>query len=150
VNLDAEQALFDACLAADGERREELLAACGDAALAARVRKLLTIHDADAPALEASLESLSPLAMPRQIGPYKVLQRLGEGAMGEVFLAEQREPVRRQVAIKVIKFGLSTRDVIARFELERQALAVLAHPNIARILDAGSTNDGRPSGRSTN
>jgi eukaryotic-like serine/threonine-protein kinase len=144
VNLDAEQALFDACLAADGERREELLAACGDAALAARVRRLLAIHDADAPALEASLESLSPLAMPRQIGPYKVLQRLGEGAMGEVFLAEQREPVRRQVAIKVIKFGLSTRDVIARFELERQALAMLAHPNIARILDAGSTNDGRP------
>jgi tetratricopeptide (TPR) repeat protein len=82
--------------------------------------------------------------MPRQIGPYAVLQRLGEGAMGEVFLAEQREPVQRRVAIKVIKFGLSTRDVIARFELERQALAMLAHPNIARILDAGSTNDGRP------
>ena len=144
MSLDAEQALFDACLAADSERREELLAASGDAALAARVRRLLAIHDSDAPAIEASLESLSPLAMPRQVGPYVVLRRLGEGAMGEVFLAEQREPVRRQVAIKVIKFGLSTRDVIARFDLERQALAMLAHPNIARILDGGTTTDGRP------
>jgi serine/threonine protein kinase/tetratricopeptide (TPR) repeat protein len=144
VSLDAEQALFDACLAADAKRREELLSGSGDATLAARVRRLLAIHDGDAAALDASLESLSPLAMPRQIGPYRVLERLGEGAMGEVFLAEQSEPVRRRVAIKVIKFGLSTRDVIARFELERQALAMLAHPNIARILDAGSTNDGRP------
>ena len=144
MNVEAEQALFDACLAADTERREHLLAACGDAALGARVRRLLAIHDRSASALEAGFESLSPLAMPRRVGPYRVLGRLGEGAMGEVFLAEQLEPVRRRVAVKVIKFGLSTRDVIARFELERQALAMLAHPNIARILDAGSTDDGRP------
>lgn len=144
MNLDAEQALFDACLQSDSERREHLLAACGDSMLAARVRRLLAIHDHAPSAIEARLAGMSPLAMPRQIGPYTVLERLGDGAMGEVFLAEQREPVRRRVAIKVIKFGLSTRDVIARFELERQALAMLAHPNIARILDAGSTNDGRP------
>ena len=144
MSLDVEQALFDACVAADADQREALLAGCGDAALAARVRRLLSIHDGGPSPLDASLESLSPLAMPRSIGPYAVIGRLGEGAMGEVFLAEQREPVRRRVAIKVIKFGLSTRDVIARFELERQALAMLAHPNIARILDAGTTNDGRP------
>jgi serine/threonine protein kinase len=82
--------------------------------------------------------------MPRRIGPYRVLERIGEGAMGDVYLVEQLEPVRRRVAVKVIKYGLSTRDVIARFELERQALAVLTHPNIARILDAGTTDDGRP------
>jgi tetratricopeptide (TPR) repeat protein len=144
VNIEAEQALFDACLAAHLERREQLLAACGDAALATRVRRLIAIHDGSASALEAGLESLSPFAMPRNVGPYRVLGRLGEGAMGEVFLAEQLEPVRRRVAVKIIKFGLSTRDVIARFELERQALTMLAHPNIARILDAGSTDDGRP------
>ena len=144
MSLDAEQALFDACLSADAWRREELLTACGDAALVARVRRLLVLHDGGSSALDAGLEALSPLAMPRQIGPYVVIGRLGEGAMGEVYLAEQREPVRRRVALKVIKFGLGTRDVIARFELERQALAMLAHPNIARILDAGSTNDGRP------
>ncbi len=144
MNFDAEQALFEACRQADTERREELLAASGDAALAARVRRLLAIDDRGPSALDAGLETLSPLAMPRQIGPYAIIGRLGEGAMGEVFLAEQREPVRRRVAIKVIKFGLSTRDVIARFELERQALAMLAHPGVARILDAGSTQDGRP------
>ncbi len=144
MNVDAEQALFDACLAADAGRRDELLSGCGDAALAARVRRLLAIHDGGSPALDAGLEALSPFAMPQRIGPYAIIGRLGEGAMGEVFLAEQREPVRRRVALKVIKFGLSTRDVIARFELERQALAMLAHPNVARILDAGSTNDGRP------
>ncbi|MGH8203288.1 MAG: protein kinase domain-containing protein, partial [Steroidobacteraceae bacterium] len=144
MNLDAEQALFDACLQADAKRREELIAACGNAALAARVRRLLEIHDRGPSALDARLESLSPLAMPGRIGPYTVIRRLGEGAMGDVYLAEQHEPVRRRVAIKVIKFGLSTREVIARFELERRALAMLAHPNIARILDAGSTEDGRP------
>jgi serine/threonine-protein kinase len=144
LNLEAEQALFDACLAADGDRRRELLAACGDAALAARVARLLAIHDLSAPALEARLETLSPFVMPRRIGPYRVIERIGEGAMGDVYLVEQLEPVRRRLAVKVIKHGLGTRDVIARFELERQSLTVLAHPNIARIIDAGTTDDGRP------
>ena len=144
MSLDAEQALFDACRDADAERREALLAASGDPALAERVRRLLAIDDRGASAIDARLETLSPLAMPRRIGPYAIVGRIGDGAMGEVFLAEQQQPVRRRVAVKVIKFGLSTREVLARFDLERQALAMLAHPNIARIVDAGSTDDGRP------
>ena len=79
-----------------------------------------------------------------RIGPYKLLQVIGEGGFGVVFLAEQETPVRRRVALKVIKLGMDTRQVIARFEAERQALAMMDHPNIAHVLDAGSTDSGRP------
>ena len=79
-----------------------------------------------------------------QIGPYKILQAIGEGGFGSVFMAEQREPVKRRVALKIIKLGMDTRQVIARFEAERQALAMMDHPNIARVLDAGATDSGRP------
>jgi WD40 repeat protein/serine/threonine protein kinase len=79
-----------------------------------------------------------------RIGPYKLLERLGEGGFGVVFLAEQHQPVRRRVALKIIKLGMDTRQVIARFEAERQALALMDHPNIARVLDAGATPTGRP------
>ncbi|HET6575570.1 MAG TPA: serine/threonine-protein kinase, partial [Fimbriiglobus sp.] len=78
------------------------------------------------------------------IGPYKLLEVLGEGGMGVVFVAEQTEPVRRRVALKVIKPGMDTREVVARFEAERQALALMDHPNIAKVLDAGATEQGRP------
>jgi eukaryotic-like serine/threonine-protein kinase len=78
------------------------------------------------------------------IGPYKLLQQIGEGGMGVVFLAEQQRPVRRQLALKVIKTGMDTRQVVARFEAERQALALMDHPNIAKVLDAGVTDAGRP------
>jgi len=78
------------------------------------------------------------------IGRYKLLQRIGEGGFGSVWMAEQREPVRRRVALKIIKLGMDTRQVIARFEAERQALAMMDHPNIAKVLDAGSTDTGRP------
>ena len=78
------------------------------------------------------------------IGPYKLLEQVGEGGMGVVFVAEQTEPIRRRVALKVIKPGMDTRQVIARFEAERQALAMMDHPNIARVLDAGTTEAGRP------
>ena len=78
------------------------------------------------------------------IGPYRVLETLGEGGMGVVFLAEQKEPIRRRVALKVIKLGMDSREVVARFEAERQALAMLNHPNIAKVLDAGTTPNGRP------
>jgi len=78
------------------------------------------------------------------IGPYKLLQTLGEGGFGVVYMAEQKAPVRRRVALKVIKLGMDTRQVIARFEAERQALALMDHPNIARVLDAGATQTGRP------
>jgi hypothetical protein len=79
-----------------------------------------------------------------KIGPYKLLQKLGEGGCGVVYLAEQEKPVRRRVALKVIKLGMDTKNVIARFEAERQALALMDHPNIARVLDAGATETGRP------
>jgi eukaryotic-like serine/threonine-protein kinase len=78
------------------------------------------------------------------IGPYRLMEQIGEGGMGLVFVAEQSEPVRRKVAVKVIKPGLDTREVIARFEAERQALALMDHPNIARLLDGGTTDSGRP------
>jgi eukaryotic-like serine/threonine-protein kinase len=78
------------------------------------------------------------------IGPYKLLQKIGEGGFGVVWMAEQQEPVRRRVALKVIKSGMDTREVIARFEAERQALALMDHPNIARVFDAGATDTGRP------
>lgn len=81
---------------------------------------------------------------PETIGPYRILQLLGEGGMGLVYVAEQTEPIRRRVALKVIKAGMDTRQVVARFEAERQALAVMDHPNIARVLDGGETAEGRP------
>jgi serine/threonine protein kinase len=84
------------------------------------------------------------LGHPEQIGPYRILECIGEGGMGIIYKAEQRQPVRRVVALKVIKLGMDTREVIARFDVERQALAMLSHPNVARVLDAGMTETGRP------
>ena len=78
------------------------------------------------------------------IGRYKLLQEIGEGGFGVVFMAEQREPVRRKVALKIIKPGMDTRQVIGRFEAERQALAMMDHPNIAHVFDGGATESGRP------
>src|SRR5437867_291141 len=80
----------------------------------------------------------------QRVGPYRLLQRLGEGGMGEVWLAEQNEPVRRRVALKIIKQGMDTKQVVARFEAERQALAVMDHPLVAKVFDAGTTPEGRP------
>lgn len=81
---------------------------------------------------------------PETIGPYRILEQLGEGGMGTVYLAEQEKPLRRRVALKLIKLGMDTRGVIARFEAERQALALMNHPNVARAIDGGATPDGRP------
>ena len=78
------------------------------------------------------------------IGRYKLLEKIGEGGCGVVYLAGQTEPIRRQVALKVVKLGMDTRQVIARFEAERQALALMDHPNIAKVLDAGASDTGRP------
>src|SRR5690349_7816356 len=78
------------------------------------------------------------------IGRYRLVQKIGEGGMGEVWLAEQKEPVRRRVALKLVKAGMNTREVIARFESERQALALMDHPAIAKVFDAGSTPQGAP------
>src|SRR5712691_11331734 len=78
------------------------------------------------------------------IGPYTLLEQIGQGGFGVVFVAEHEHPVRRRVALKVIKLGMDTRDVVARFEAERQALALMDHPNIARVFDGGATATGRP------
>ncbi|MBC7771954.1 MAG: serine/threonine protein kinase, partial [Pyrinomonadaceae bacterium] len=79
-----------------------------------------------------------------RIGNYKILERIGEGGFGIVYMAEQERPVRRRVALKIIKLGMDTRQVVARFEAERQALALMDHPNIAKVFDAGATETGRP------
>ncbi|HEX9048732.1 MAG TPA: serine/threonine-protein kinase [Verrucomicrobiae bacterium] len=130
----------------------------GDSALRQRVDRLLAAH-AQSQAFfddcrramstpevgEAGLETLSAdEELGRCIGPYKILQRIGEGGCGVVYMAEQERPVRRRVALKIIKLGMDTKNVIARFEAERQALAMMDHPNIARVLDAGATDAGRP------
>src|SRR5690349_10302142 len=78
------------------------------------------------------------------IDRYKLLEQIGEGGMGAVWMAEQREPVKRRVALKIIKLGMDTRQIVARFEAERQALALMDHANIARVFDAGATDAGRP------
>ena len=93
-------------------------------------------------AAESALEPEIPET--KCIGPYKLLQKLGEGGYGVVYMAEQEQPIRRRVALKIIKLGMDTKNVIARFEAERQALALMDHPNIARVLDAGATETGRP------
>ncbi len=83
-------------------------------------------------------------AHPLRIGPYRILTVLGQGGMGVVYLAEQEHPIHRKVALKVVKVGMDTREVVARFDTERQALALMSHPNIARVLDAGASDEGRP------
>ncbi len=92
----------------------------------------------------ATIDTLLPEGTGRQVGPYKLLQLIGEGGFGSVFMAEQTEPVKRRVALKVIKKGMDSRQVIARFEQERQALAMMDHPGIAKVLDAGETETGQP------
>jgi serine/threonine protein kinase len=91
-----------------------------------------------------TIDTASGTAGEDDFGRYHILRPLGEGGMGTVYLAEQREPIRRHVALKVVKLGMDTSQVLARFANERQALAVMDHPNIARILDAGATPKGRP------
>src|SRR3954466_3050512 len=83
-------------------------------------------------------------ADPEAIGPFRILERIGEGGMGVIYKAEQRTGVRRTVALKVIKLGMDTKEVLARFDAERQALALMSHPNIARVFEAGFTETGRP------
>jgi serine/threonine protein kinase len=101
------------------------------------------LTEATYPTAESDAAALGP-EHPRQIGPYRILRVLGEGGIGIVYLADQTEPVRRRVALKVIKVGMDTHQVVARFESERQALAVMDHPSIAHVLDAGAAENGRP------
>jgi len=143
-------ALNKSCLS---ERAAFLDAACGaDAALRARVERLLSSHENAGSFLNKRLMApgettdFGPVteAAGTVIGRYKLLQSIGEGGFGVVYMAEQKEPVRRKVALKIIKLGMDSKEVIARFEAERQALALMDHPNIAKVFDAGTTETGRP------
>src|SRR6266478_149843 len=129
------------------ERLRFLTSACGkDAALLARVQALLRANESGESFLpEQPKATVVPITEKPgdRIGRYKLLQQIGEGGCGAVYMAEQTEPVRRRVALKVIKLGMDTKQVIARFEAERQALALMDHPNIAKVLDGGATNTGR-------
>ncbi|HLH56029.1 MAG TPA: protein kinase [Verrucomicrobiae bacterium] len=158
MNPAIVEEVFSAAVALEATQRAEYLTgACGgDAHLLHRVEALLRAYTAsgrflpDESGSRASTEASEPgratvLEQPgNRIGRYKLLQKIGEGGCGVVYEAEQEEPVRRQVALKVIKLGMDTRAVIARFEAERQTLALMDHPNIARVLDAGATENGRP------
>ena len=137
-----------------GLRADYLQKTCGeDAALRGRIEGLLKAYQDAGGFMEepAAARKTIVLSLPPsdeqpgdRIGRYKLLQQIGEGGCGAVYMAEQQEPVSRRVALKVIKLGMDTKSVIARFEAERQALAMMDHPNIAKVLDAGATETGRP------
>src|SRR5438445_4705775 len=155
-----EEQIFEAALQfpTPEQRAAFVKGACGnDETLRQRVEALLKAHEhtsgfLDQPPAAPSGKTLvlttGMLAVTERpgdkIGRYKVLQQIGEGGCGVVYMAEQDEPVRRRVALKVIRLGMDPKSVIARFEAERQALALMDHPNIARVLDAGATETGRP------
>jgi serine/threonine protein kinase len=155
---DREIEVFNAALELSApERAAYLDEACGgDTGLRQRVEELLQAGVTAGAFLEtpvavppelssAASRASSPMEKPGDwIGRYKLLQQIGVGGCGVVYMAEQEEPVRRRVALKVIKLGMDTKSVIARFEAERQALALMDHPNIAKVLDAGATDTGRP------
>ena len=142
-------------------RERYLQEACGnEPALLKSVRQLVLAHDdgntlLDHPVVDREAEAVVGLStiigkelasdlLGEQIGPYRLMEVVGEGGFGIVYVAEQREPVRRRVAVKVIRPGMDSREVVARFEAERQALSLMDHPNIAGVLDAGTTDNGRP------
>ena len=144
-------------IAASVERQAFVEQACvGDAELKCQVERLIGNHFQAGSFLERAVVATDPdeaaggeTAGSTEgpgivIGPYKLLEQIGEGGMGVVYMAEQTQPVRRKVALKIIKPGMDTKQVIARFEAERQALAMMDHPNIAKVLDAGATESGRP------
>jgi len=151
-----ERILREACKWPSADRAAFLHGACGDDdALRRRVEARLAAQGHVEPAASTASGAPGPTtkldgvgapdeAVGQMLGRYKVLQKIGEGGCGAVYMAEQEHPVRRKVALKVIKLGLDTKAVIARFEAERQALALMDHPNIAKVLDAGATAAGRP------
>src|SRR3989454_1152060 len=156
----SEREIFLAALEKENaaERAAFIDAACaGNRALRERIEELLGEEEKlgdflETPALNetthvAAATQSAPAATEKpgdRIGRYKLLQNIGEGGCGVVYMAEQEEPVRRRVALKIIKLGMDTRSVIARFEVERQALAMMDHPNIAKVFDGGATSTGRP------
>jgi eukaryotic-like serine/threonine-protein kinase len=153
-NIMSESAIFNEAVKLPPDQREAYLdGVCGpDTRLRGEIESLLRAHDASGDFLKPNdshpeaTAVYAPIAERpgAMVGPYKLMEQIGEGGFGLVFVAEQQQPVRRKVALKIIKAGMDTRDVIARFEAERQALALMDHPNIARVLDAGATAHGRP------
>ena len=154
---DKGEVIFDAALSLPpGQQRDAFIAkaSAGDAKLREHVESLIKAHEEAGgflegnaiPAPDKTIAITLPLTEKPgdRIGRYKLFQQIGEGGCGVVYMAEQEEPVRRRVALKVIKLGMDTKSVIARFEAERQALALMDHPNIAKVLDAGTTENGRP------
>src|ERR1051325_7492736 len=152
---DADIAVFTEALRLPPEERDRYLseASKGDVEIRLRVEALLQAYEQPGDFLGKSVAERPPKAaqvVPAgekpgdRIGPYKLLQQIGEGGCGVVYMAEQKAPVRRRVALKIIKPGMDTKSVIARFEAERQALALMNHPNIAKVFDAGATEAGRP------
>ncbi len=149
-----EESIFLEALEIEGsaDLADFLDRACGsDSQLRAGVESLLRASRKSGDLLDVSECIDGPTYVPSgaekpgaQIGPYRLLEEIGDGGMGVVYLAEQKEPVRRKVALKVIKPGMDSREVIARFDAERQALAIMDHPNISRMLEAGTTTAGRP------
>ena len=153
---DREETIFSALVALPAAQRFDYLdrACAGDTSLRHKLVELLEAHEDDTRLLsepatpspgKTLLVTIPPSEKPGdRIGRYKLMERIGEGGCGIVYVAEQEQPVRRRVALKVIKLGMDTKQVIARFDAERQALAMMDHPNIARVLDAGATDTGRP------
>ncbi len=141
IHSDAERASFlDRACGGNGALRAEIDELIRALARAGSFLRMPVVAD-PARTLQFGPKTDGPGAV---IGPYKLLEEIGEGGMGVVYMADQLAPVRRRVALKIIKPGMDTRQVIARFEAERQALALMDHPNIARVLDAGATEAGRP------
>jgi serine/threonine protein kinase len=149
--VSPDEDIFEAALELPAAERAAFLdrACAGDAARRARIAALLAGHAAAAASFLEDSPTTRPPARPEEqpgdvLGRYTLVRKIGDGGCGVVYLAEQREPLRRQVALKVIRLGMDTREVIARFEGERQALAMMDHPDIARVFDAGTTENGRP------
>jgi serine/threonine protein kinase/tetratricopeptide (TPR) repeat protein len=152
--LDEEEIFHVARKIPDPEAQAKYLdqICAGDASLRERVEALLRIHEQDqaflnpdSPNPPATADAVSPTERPgTTIGRYRLMEQIGEGGMGVVFVAEQEKPIRRKVALKVIKPGMDSKAVVARFEAERQALAMMNHPNIAHVFDGGMTESGRP------
>jgi serine/threonine protein kinase len=146
AKAELDDLFCDALDLAAAERAAYLDRVCGDDLdLRRRLERLLEAHEACAsflaapPAVAATVDEPIREGPGSRIGPYKLLEPIGEGGMGVVWMAEQQEPVRRRVALKVIKAGMDSAQVVARFEAERQSLALMDHPHIAKVLDAGTT-----------